>query len=252
MPLLLDAKASVNSVDVNGWTALTIATLEGKPEAVKLLLGRGADARLRDREGHSVWMFAAAEGDQDAMAQLLDPEVTHFTKKDLELADRRGWTALHHACAQEHPAVAQMLLEAGADANARDTSGWTPLMLSAESHCYSCAVALTGRGAKVNLASAIGTTPLLLAAAQGDSAQVELLLRRGANPNAASRDKNTALLEAASRGYVEVAQKLLAAGADPNVRTVRGETPLLRATAKASAGNSNAEMIQLLKQAGAR
>jgi ankyrin repeat protein len=68
----------------------------------------------------------------------------------------------------------------------------------------------------------------------------------------ATRERNTALIEAASHGHVEVAQRLLAAGADPNLRTARGETALLRATSRNSSGAPNPQMIELLKQAGAR
>jgi hypothetical protein len=51
---------------------------------------------------------------------------------------------------------------------------------------------------------------------------------------------------------VEVVQKLLEAGADPNRRTARGETALARASARSGSAEPDPQMIQLLKQAGAR
>ena len=46
---------------------------------------------------------------------------------DLEAADHKGRTALHYAVMQGDVALLQMLLEAGADANAKDSFASTPL-----------------------------------------------------------------------------------------------------------------------------
>jgi ankyrin repeat protein len=53
-------------------------------------------------------------------------------------------------------------------------------------------------------------------------------------------------MEAASKSHVDAVRMLLGSGADPNARNNRGWTAL-RTTAR-----GNAEIIRLLKQAGAR
>ena len=94
--------------------------------------------------------------------------------------------------------VARMVLDAGADVNARDEYGRAPLHDAAE---------------------------------RGGPAFVELLLSRGAGPNAASPGGSTALHSAESAESVRL---LLNAGAEANARTQDGRTPLhvARSTAK--------------------
>jgi ankyrin repeat protein len=41
--------------------------------------------------------------------------------------DRRRWTALHFATRTKNPAVVKLLIEAGANVNAKDDEGITPL-----------------------------------------------------------------------------------------------------------------------------
>jgi ankyrin repeat protein len=80
----------------------------------------------------------------------------------------------------------------------------------------------------------------------GHSDTIEYLLSRGADPDLKDRDGWTALMEAASKSHVDAVRMLLGSGADPNARNNRGWTAL-RTTAR-----GNAEIIRLLKQAGAR
>eukprot|EP00757_Euglenozoa_sp_SAG-D1_P022366 gene22366-8885_t len=47
---------------------------------------------------------------------------------DIEAKDQDGWTALLIACHNGHSDVVEMLLQAGADIEAKDQHGWTALM----------------------------------------------------------------------------------------------------------------------------
>ncbi|HEY7910710.1 MAG TPA: ankyrin repeat domain-containing protein [Blastocatellia bacterium] len=106
--------------------------------------------------------------------------------------------------------------------------------------------ALIERGLNVNARDDHGRTPLLEAVFGGHSDTIEYLLSRGADPDLKDRDGWTALMEAASKSHVDAVRMLLGSGADPNARNNRGWTAL-RTTAR-----GNAEIIRLLKQAGAR
>jgi cytohesin len=46
---------------------------------------------------------------------------------DKEAKDERGWTPLHYAALAGEPSVAKLLVEAGADKEAKDKYGNTPL-----------------------------------------------------------------------------------------------------------------------------
>ena len=62
-------------------------------------------------------MFAADTGDVAITIQLMQLDA------DIDAADERGKTALHYATICEQIDVAEVLLEAGADPEARDANG---------------------------------------------------------------------------------------------------------------------------------
>lgn len=68
---LLDEGIDVNSIDLDGRTALHIAACEGHVEVVKLLLSRKANIDARDRWGSTVELFFVAV-DSFVSVYLLD------------------------------------------------------------------------------------------------------------------------------------------------------------------------------------
>jgi len=49
---------------------------------------------------------------------------------EINTENQRGQTSLHYACVFRNKEIAEMLLDAGADANAKDNDGYTPLGLA--------------------------------------------------------------------------------------------------------------------------
>src|SRR5262249_25225760 len=134
----------------------------------------GADTRLPD---------AAMKGDQAAVQSLLKLKV------DVNEAQGDGNTALHWAAYRDDVEMARLLLQAGANANAKTRLGdVTPLLLAATNGSAAIVEMLVKAGAAVNTANANGTTPLMFAAASGKTDAIRILLDQGANVNA--RDTN--------------------------------------------------------------
>src|ERR1700710_164856 len=60
---LIDKKVDLNQVDESGFTALTLASSNGSPNVVALLLKNGASTEILDPMGRTSLMAAAFQGD---------------------------------------------------------------------------------------------------------------------------------------------------------------------------------------------
>src|ERR1035437_7132364 len=105
---------------------------------------------------------------------------------DVDTRDQRGTTLLMHAAALGSPEAVKLLLESGAQVNAKNELEATALILGAGNP--EKARMLVEKGADVNAHSKLGRTPLMIAAScEGCSATVKLLLDKGADPNATGK-----------------------------------------------------------------
>jgi uncharacterized protein len=124
---------------------------------------------------------AAAAGGAEAVRRLLDEVPTLATQYTDE-----GWTALHLAATAE---IAAILLDAGADINARNRHkfagpGNSPLSAAVYQDRRDVVRLLIDRGADVNQGDNAGFTPLHLAVALGRIEAAGILLESGADANA--------------------------------------------------------------------
>ena len=92
-------------------------------------------------------------------------------------------TALHIASRCGHLKICQLLLDNGADVNARDGNSETPLMRAVEGGHLDTACLLMQRGSNVCAENEAGLTALHIAAALARKEFFPLLVDRGANPN---------------------------------------------------------------------
>ena len=102
--------------------------------------------------------------------------------------------------------VARLLLEHGADVNARNKDSVTPLHIAAGEGHVDVARLLLEHGAYVNARSEYGLTPLYYAAVNGRLDVARLLLERGADAGARDDKGRTPLDRAREKGHVEVAR----------------------------------------------
>jgi ankyrin repeat protein len=153
-------------------------------------------------------------------------------------------TPLHYAAIYGSLEALQLLLDKGADPNAKNQAGATPLILAAWN--FERARILIERGAAVNAATSRGITPLLVAAAApGNVSTVRYLLDKGADLRARDADGEDALTRASFTGDVDTLKLLLDRGADPKHADTFGYTALMNATTF-----RDSQRIRLLLAAG--
>ncbi len=120
------------------------------------------------------------------------------------------------------------LLKNGADINVRDdASGMTPLLYAVRSKKSNMIHLLVEMGADLEARDPDGYKPLHYASLKGDGDTCLYLLTKGANPIATTNDGRTALMLAASTGDRKAVTVLLQKGAGPNLQDNAGETALM-------------------------
>jgi cytohesin len=260
-PVLLDsliaAGADVHARSDTGLTALHLAAERGDLDAALALLDAGADPDAPSLgpapgapagpawPGVAVVSPSTREG-ASVLAGLFG-RIWEASKP--KRPDVQGHTPLAGAAAGGHTDVLRLLLDRGADANARDGDGITALALAVTGGHRGAMELLIARGADPEARTRDGLTPLMLAASDGRLGFVRALLDAGADPNAESKAliiTLTPLGMAAQKGHHEVVDALIAAGA--KVARIPLETGL--ALAKAVKGDRQ-DLVRSLIAAGA-
>lgn len=255
VPLLASAGADLDSRNNAGETPLHVALRRGDQPKVVALLRQGADPTAQDNEGNTADPVSCERWGSGPFLALADPDavVACFPSgADAPVADRATRLLFAVAGPARDPTAIDLLLQAGAGADARDGSRYTPLHNAARSGVPGVVRALLAAGADVNAwATGFATdygwswTPLQLAAASNpDPEVVAALLEAGAD---LAGDGNYPLHLAAANPNPAIVQTLLDAGADVTALSGIGRTPLH----EAAAANSNPAVIKLLVGAGA-
>jgi uncharacterized protein len=146
---------------------------------------------------------AAALGDAAAVESALqDPAALESVSVD-------GARAIHLAAHFGHASVVGLLIARGADIRTRTSHGFanTPLHAAAAGRRCDCAQILLEAGADANALDANAYTPLHIAAAGGEVGLIRLLLAHGAEPDARGPGR-TPMEMALERGEAEAAALL--------------------------------------------
>jgi ankyrin repeat protein len=128
-------------------------------------------------------------------------EITSMLNKDSLLANRKckhGRMPLHFAAFCSKADIIKLLIEKGADINARDNNNFTPLYYARDADT---AELLIKSGAKVNICDGNGYTPIHHAVNKGSKAVIKILVENGADANIANPTSNTAAGFAELDGY---------------------------------------------------
>ena len=126
----------VDTMFTTGTTPLVRAAKAGDVEVVRLLLAKGADAKLTTKNGVNPLMAAAGVGTKEedttgrhkTEAETIDAiKLCLATGLDVNAPDNRGETALFGAARQGYTEVVKFLAQNGARLDVKNSRGFTPL-----------------------------------------------------------------------------------------------------------------------------
>ena len=160
--------------------------------------------------------------------------VSHLLTTHPEDVNTKGGyllTALHAAKRAEQLDCIPLLLELGADVNARYEDD-TVLHLALDDGQDELVKLLLRYGADVNAKGMNDWTPLHVATTNGNEEVVRLLLKYGADVNARNISGDTALVLASKYGHLELVRLLLSLGVDVYVSGEGNLTPIAWAAVK--------------------
>jgi ankyrin repeat protein len=241
-----------------GVPSLVFSARQGDIESAKLMLEHGADVN-QTTEGGWTPLLAAVQNRYYALATFL---LEHGA--DPKIQNKGGWSPLYIATDNrnieggdyptrkpdlDHLEIIKLLIERGADVNARMHSstetrtvfthqwlyedGATPFLRAAQSSDLVLMKMLLEHGADPKLVTDDGTTPLMVASGIGwvegvtyewsrsaNSDTVKMLLALGVDVNARNSEGRTALMGAAHKGRNEIVQLLVDRGADLNAHDI--------------------------------
>jgi len=187
--LLASDATLLNAKDDTGLSPFTIAKYSGRNDIAAMLLEKGLDLDL---------FSACMAGSNQRVEELIrqQPELAKAYSAD-------GWTALHLACFFGQPAIAEMLIAKDAPVNARSTNAMknAPLHAAAAGRNHDAVRILLEHGADANARQEGGWTALHQAAQNGDLETARLLIAAGADVDARASNQQNALDLALTKGH---------------------------------------------------
>lgn len=234
--------------DVNGvfagHTALQAASQNGHLEVISVLLHYHADVEIEDKDGDRA-VHHAAFGDEPAVVQLLA-----HAGADLNARNKRRQTALHIGVNKGHIGVVKMLLDLQCHPSLQDLEGDTPLHDAISKKRDDMLTLLLDHNADITLTNNNGFNALHHAALRGNPSAMKILLAKLPRPWIVDEKKDdgyTALHLAALNNHVEVAEQLVLNGkANMDLQNVNLQTALHLAVER-----QHTQIVRLLVREGA-
>ena len=202
---LLNAGADINTrIEREGDTYLMWRVRCKDVETVGWLLQNGASVNLQNREGATALHHASSRGSTDMVKLLL------LNNANPGIVDERGRSPLHAGCKEGQSGVVSCLLDHGVDVNAVDSDCNTALHVVMKFKPSSKGSDAAQRNVVMNAKSeqnfpAVGTATYIKC--------LDLLLSHHVDIEKADRDGCTPLALAIKNGWAEAKDRLLKAGA---------------------------------------
>lgn len=168
--LLTLSAVNAATVDLDGFSPLVLAVMNGKTDVVQILLSHGVSVEPMN-PNDLVPLCLASQGGHMDITRLL------IARGAKILANSEGLTPQALAAREGHAGCLELLVEAGASANVQEKGTlWTPLFFAAENGHLKCLHVLVKAGARLHTLDEKGRDASFYAAWRGQIACLLFLL----------------------------------------------------------------------------
>ena len=153
---LVSKGVNPNSLDAKGELMLNLAIKDNSEDVIAYLVAnKETDVDISNKFGETPLMIASIEGNlplAKTLIQQRNAQINHI-----------GWTPLHYACARGHLTVAQYLIANGAIIDSLSPGNTTPLMMAVQSGNEALVKLLLDKGADIQARNSQGLTAIDIA-----------------------------------------------------------------------------------------
>ncbi len=261
----LKTKADANAADSNEYSLLMYAAMMGRMDFTRALLEKGADVNCTTGNGQNALTMTAGAGQFELFKYLVE--------KGARLKGNGMNSLLPSISSREkvgdgHVKIIEFLLAKGLTLDDRDDANATPLMVASERGNLQLVTLYLSKGADPNDFNRVGQTALMLSAMRTTKARtavISALLKAGAKIDAQAGAgsgcqpcrKATPIMYAilaagGGQPMIECVRVFIAAKADLTKKNASGKTVLMLAEERRESDRAYAEVVRMLKEAGAK
>ncbi|XP_046571007.1 ankyrin repeat domain-containing protein 50-like [Haliotis rubra] len=266
----------IESRDMNGWTPVMQAAIDGHKDVFDVLVKAGADLSQVSNNKETTLHLACVGGNIEIIMYFMKYGIV-----DIDSRDINGWTPVMNASSAGHKDVFDVLVEAGADLSqvsneketilhiacrgenveifkylmkhdivdidSRDMDGWTPVMSAVSDGQKDMFKVLVQKGQIYHNRDTNGWTPVMQAISAGHMDVFDVLVEAGADLSQVSNKKETILHIACGGENVDIVKYLMKHDiVDIDSRDMDGWTPVMNAVR-----DGQKDMFNLLVSKGA-
>ena len=203
--LIYKHKVHLHMTDNDGWTALHCSARSGNCELVAYFAEMGTDIHLKTADGRNCLHIAALKGHLNLCKMLIDKH-----NVDVNVADKRGWTAVHFSAQSGNCQLVAYFAEMGTDVHLKTNDGSNCLNIAAyQGHLNLCKMLIDKHKVDLHMTDNDGWTALHYSAQSGNCELVAYFAEMGIDIHLKTNDGRNCLHIAALKGHLNLCKMLI-------------------------------------------